>query len=405
MSRTIVQGKDARFSDVSLRESAFSSPGSLTVDEEAGVIRGVKIAGKESANGHGMSGAIHGTRYKESAFTKAIPLYEAALSNKNHNVPSKANPHDSDPNMRLGWFTNVRIVNGEVYGDYNVLKTDPLSAKLFEAARRNPRCFALSHNAYGRGKVVDGWFEIDEILSVDSIDLVADGGTNVSLFESRKKRPMKTTFRKLLLESKNPAVQAFAKKSHVVKLLEMDGLGDSVLDTPEPAPEDAPAVGWKEHLGEMLKAMVTDEAMDPADIKKKLNAALKLLEEGGKDEGDDTIDLEESDDDDAPPDKKKDDDKDKETKESLKRENAKLKDLATCRKLCESEGFPTATQSDVERVQKMDNADDRKWLISTLKNGRTPSKTPQSQAPGTRIKESAAGNSGTPAAFQPVLRG
>lgn len=381
-----------------IRESAYSAPGSLTVDREKGIIYGVKIAGRESPNTHGQHGATKGTRYTERAFLDALPLYESALSNKNHNVPSKASPHDSNPDMRIGWFTNVRATPEGVFGDFNVLVSDPLSAKIFEAAERNPRLFAMSHNAYGSGKVIDGWFVIDKIISVDSVDLVADGGTNVSLFESRKRNPMKTTFRQLLEASTNPKVQAFAKKSHVVKLLEMDGLGDSVLDAPTPAEDEA--MNWKQHLGEMLKSMVTDEAMDPADIKKKLNAALKLLEEGDKAEGDPTIDVTASDEDgDESDDKKKKKSDETETKESLKKT---FDDYKACRRLCESAGLANATEDEVESIQAMPTEAKRKWLIETIKGGKRQAAAPKSQAPGVKVAESKAN---TNTVFTPLLRG
>lgn len=378
------------FFTVTLRESVYSTPSELVVNEAEGFIDGVKIAGMESPNiPQGVRGCTKGTRYTDRAFSNGIKLYEGAKSDKNHNVAPRDNPHDSNPDQRIGWFTNIRHVPGQgVFGRYNLLKSDPLTAKVFEAAKRNPELFAMSHNAYGKGTVIDGWFVIDELSQVDSIDLCKDGGTTASLIESRKRQgsqPMKKPFRTLLLESTNPALKGFATKSHIVRLLEMDGLGDTVLDAP--APEQAAEMTWRQAAGELAKTLMTDEAIDPKELKAKLNALIKMLDVGDMAEPEGEKALEESDD--GPPKKKDepdDDKKDKEAKES-RIKLAKLQAEKDVRKLCESKQF-NPSEIEVERIASQSTVADREWLIDTLKGTKRTPTNPLSQGAGTPVKES-----------------
>lgn len=389
------RGTEAPFFTVSLRESVFSAPDTLVVDEANGIIKGVKIAGMESENiPQGVRGATKGTRYTDRAFAAGIKLYEGAMSDKNHNVKPANNPWDSNPDQRIGWFTNVVHKPGQgVFGDYHLLKSDPFAAKLLEAAKKNPRCFCLSHDAYGKGTVVDGWFVIDELTHVGTIDCVKEGGTTASLIESRRQgsQPMKSTFQKLLESSTNPKLAGFTKKSHIARLLEMDGLGDTVLDAPVAAEE--PAMGWRQHFGNMLKAIVEDESLTPDDLKAKMNAAMKFLDNADKPEADAEKALNESD---AEPDDKKKDDKDeKASKESAARD-AKLKKLESqtaVRKLCESKGFLTVTQNEVEIIAAVDPAQ-QEFMIETFKNNKRTPTPVKSQAAGTHVPESRVGGQG-----------
>jgi hypothetical protein len=373
----------------------MSGPTALNVDEERGIIFGVKILGTESTNTHGMNGATKGSRYTKAALQAAKPLYEAALSNKNHWRKSK---EDRPAEDRIGWFENVQAMDDGLFGDYHVLLSDPLTPKLLESAKRNPRLFAMSHDAFGSGKVIDGWFIIDAIPEVNSIDVVADGGTNVSLFESRKRRNRAMKFRTLLESSTNPDVKKWFGKSHITRLLEMDGLGDSVLPD-APAEADVPAMTWKDHIGELLKALASDESLSAEDMRKKAMAALKLLDEG--DGGDTTTKVDESDDD---ADEMDDDEKKKKTQESKRKKAKNANAYESTLQLCESLQFnPNPTQ--LRNLAKQPDDEARTWLIGELRNAKTESKTPQSAPAGTRIQESKkAGAAAVNEPFVPMLR-
>ena len=155
---------------VNLRELVQSDL-TIQVDEEAGIIRGVKVLGLTSLNGR---------RYAEAAIQKAVPLYEGRVVNANHPPRDNFNRSIDD---RLGWLSNVRVSEGLV-GDLNLLKSDPRSPKIFEAARRNPSVFGLSHNIEGKVKDTPQGAVVEEIVRVHSVDVVGDPATTKSLFES-----------------------------------------------------------------------------------------------------------------------------------------------------------------------------------------------------------------------------
>lgn len=173
---------------VHLREEArgLGSGGPARVDRARGIIFGVKILGRTSPNRHGTN-ATEGTEYTAEAIRKAAPLYEGAKVNLDH--PPKDRPgRDRSAADRLGKIVNVEVRADGLYGDLHCLKSHPMANRVLEAAVSMPDTFALSHNAYGRGEVVNGKYIVTEIPEVRSVDLVADGGTNTSLFEGRGTR-------------------------------------------------------------------------------------------------------------------------------------------------------------------------------------------------------------------------
>ncbi len=101
--------------------------------------------------------------------------------------PDRSKPHqERSARDRLAWLEQVEVNNHGTFGDLHFLDPKaPFSKLVMSAAERNPRAFALSHNATGKGTVRDRRYVVEEITEVRSVDLVADGGTNVSLFESR----------------------------------------------------------------------------------------------------------------------------------------------------------------------------------------------------------------------------
>lgn len=245
----------------SLREETDAL--SPRVDRAAGVIRGVKVLGLSSPNRHGVEGAT-GTAYAREALQQARPLYEGAAVNCDH--PDRKRPHaDRSSRDRIGWLSNVEVREDGLYADLHLLKSDPLTEKVFEAAERNPRLFGLSHNAVGRGEVRNGKYVIIEIPEVRSVDLVADPGTNRSLFESRNMKTLRE-----VAEARAPDV-----RRRLRPLLEMDGMAD--LPVGDAAVPEAPAEpgDWKADLVAAIGKLVASE--DEADHKlaQKIMAMLK----------------------------------------------------------------------------------------------------------------------------------
>jgi len=94
---------------------------------------------------------------------------------------------DRDVNDGLGKLLNPKLTAEGVFADLHCLTTHPMWERVAEAAEKMPDAFALSINAWGKGEIEDGWFVINDLpaASFQSVDLVRNGGTNRSLFESQ----------------------------------------------------------------------------------------------------------------------------------------------------------------------------------------------------------------------------
>ncbi len=144
------------------------------VDKVNGVIRGVKILGRDSANGR---------RYTDAAIRKAAPLYEGKGVFTDH--PARSSPNaERALRDRIGWLENVSVKNDGLYGDLHILKSHPLADTVFESAETNPSLLGLSHNARAKTRRDNGIEVVEEIGSVRSVDLVTDPATTKGLFES-----------------------------------------------------------------------------------------------------------------------------------------------------------------------------------------------------------------------------
>lgn len=150
--------------------------GSLRVDREAGVIRGVRILGTVSRNRR---------RYLPEAIRKAKSLYEGAKVYFDH--PSRERIGTVRAiEEQAGWLQSVTVASdGGLTGDFHYFKTDPKCAKIAEAAERRPEQFGFSHNIEGVTEHRSGETIVTEIEVVHSVDLVTDPATTNSLFEGR----------------------------------------------------------------------------------------------------------------------------------------------------------------------------------------------------------------------------
>ena len=142
-------------------------------DIEAGVITGVKILGLESRNGR---------VYKPSAIAEAAALYEGVKVNVNH--PKGAASATRDYQDRLGCLRNVRATENGLFGDLHFNPHHPISPQLVWDAQCAPESVGLSHNVQARTSRRQGRTIVEQILKVNSVDLVADPATTSSLFES-----------------------------------------------------------------------------------------------------------------------------------------------------------------------------------------------------------------------------
>jgi hypothetical protein len=150
--------------------------GKPAVDRKAGVIKGVKILGRESVNGR---------VYTEDAIRQAHAdrLYEGVAVYTDH----PAHPNDPRPvRAKFGRLVNVRVENGELFGDLEYLTSHADAPAIAEAAERMPDAFGLSHNAKGDGEEDrDGLFVVHRIVEVRSVDVVTEPATTRGFFEHR----------------------------------------------------------------------------------------------------------------------------------------------------------------------------------------------------------------------------
>lgn len=312
--------------------------GQERVDRTRSIIFGVKVVGTQSPNRHRVTGAS-GTVYDTAALESALSRYEGVRVNCDH--PDRANPRkDRSARDRLGKLKNARIVGGEIYADLHLIPSHEMTAKIMDSAENEGLndCFALSHNAIGRGEVRGGKYVVTEIPEVRSVDLVADGGTNRSLFEGTE---VKTTLRKLI-ESRKHLKKLFGRD-----LLEMP---EEMLDAPVSDPPAEEDVDWKQHLVNAISSLVASEDEEDHKLAKKIMDMLKPAsgETAVVDEGDDEGEKEE------------------EMKESLERRCTALERELRLRDLCEGENVKL-TSVQRKAVALLESENEVKEFIKELK--------------------------------------
>jgi len=142
------------------------------LDNKANTVTGIKILGRESANGR---------IYPPRTISKAKGLYEGAKVNVDH---SKNN--DRSYGDRFGAIFNVREATDGLYGDLKYNPEHP-RAKQFEWDVENlPGNAGFSHTIQAEANRKDGVLVVEEITSVISVDLVADPATTRGFFEDKE---------------------------------------------------------------------------------------------------------------------------------------------------------------------------------------------------------------------------
>lgn len=148
----------------------------MRVDRTSGVIRGVRVLGAKSHNNR---------IYLPEAIKGGLHLYEGISVRIGH----RKSPNElRDPAEMFGWLRKCRIgEDGAIFADLHFLKSHPMAERVCEAAERNPQLFCLSHDATGEGENdSEGRFRVRKLTGLKSVDVVVDGGVNVSLFEERE---------------------------------------------------------------------------------------------------------------------------------------------------------------------------------------------------------------------------
>lgn len=141
--------------------------------DEVAILHGVKLLGLASKNGR---------TYTPEAVRGAVSRYEGIQANIDH-------PPDGDETRRfrdrIGTYKQVRYVEDEgLFGDLHCNPAHPDVPTLMGWAQHDPTAVGLSHNATGRGRVINKKFVVEEITNVRHVDIVADPGSTKGLFES-----------------------------------------------------------------------------------------------------------------------------------------------------------------------------------------------------------------------------
>lgn len=226
---------------VPLLEITFSD--APRVDQDAGVIRGVRILGRRSRNGR---------EYSDGALAQAARLYQRLGVNLNHpHRPSADGARDVQDGF--GWLEAIEVRPDGVYGDLHYFRAHPGADLIVEAAMRNPRRFGLSHHAEGRVVQRDGRLIVESIESVRSVDIVQNPATNLGLFESETPTVLRP-LRDILQESDSPLAQLIEETSFTTALA-------GEVELPEDAPDDYQfALALRAFLVNLLEDAATDVA-------------------------------------------------------------------------------------------------------------------------------------------------
>lgn len=174
------------------------------VDEENGVIRGVKILGVYSRNTARTLGGTYDEFHEHldepycyglDALREAAPLFEGVKVLLNHPEFSysrtgarSASPTDREAEDVFGRIVNIRVTDEGLFGDHQFVKSHPFAAQFVEIAKRMPNVLAYSPAANGELRLVGTKPTIVKITDVRSVDLVGERpGTTSSLFESESR--------------------------------------------------------------------------------------------------------------------------------------------------------------------------------------------------------------------------
>ena len=212
------------------------------------LIENVKILGNLSINRR---------RYTAEAVNNAINLYEGCKVNINHPAVPNTNRSLYD---RFGTLQNVKAVGDELYGNLRYNPKHPLAETVKWWAENDPNMLGLSHNAVGQGKDENGVFVVDKIVTVRSVDLVADPATTKGLYEERTM----------------PADTAPAQSATVEPASKPAGIAAGKMDTEGMVSKE----DRNYKLGCMVADLISDTKLDKKTKAKKLLAATDLIDEG-----------------------------------------------------------------------------------------------------------------------------
>lgn len=308
------------------------------IDREAGIIRGVKLLGRVSKNGH---------RYSDKALRDAAKAYQNVTVNRNH-PPNRNATAERLVEEPFGVIRDAKpVITGDdatdgVYGDHHFPLKDSWTESYLEKVDRFPNTLGFSHNAVVTESVHDGQVTFESVERARSVDLVANPATTRGIFESEG--------------SMNPDDPNYVAPT-------MEG---EPAEPEEPETEDS----IRDALKQMVFAVFDDESCPIEEIRKKIAAILDLKEkldgDGDEDEDDEPKDKGE------PKDEPKDEPK-KDDTESLQdrltkaeRQLKALNALESSRDALEKAGF-RPSKVEVKAFAVLESSEERDEFIATLK--------------------------------------
>lgn len=113
----------------------------MRVDRSLGVIRGVKIIGRESKNGR---------TYSEAAMEQLRGMYEGISVNVGH-LERHSPGRERSLTERFGQMKNVTKRANGIYGDLFYSRSHSLADHIADLAENFPNQLGLSHDARGNG--------------------------------------------------------------------------------------------------------------------------------------------------------------------------------------------------------------------------------------------------------------
>jgi uncharacterized protein (UPF0147 family) len=151
-----------------LTESSSLLEGTEVLDN---VVKNVKVLGLYSKNNR---------VYPQSTMQAALAKYEGSLVNLDH----KPNEHRSVMD-RFGQIVNVRLEENGIYGDLVFNPAHPYAPAFKYFVDYQPDALGISHAAICKTKMErDGTELVQEIVELESCDIVANAATNKNIFES-----------------------------------------------------------------------------------------------------------------------------------------------------------------------------------------------------------------------------
>ena len=161
-----------------LQEYSSNAGNRLSVEEGKGVVRDVKILGSRSANGR---------EYPRETMVKASGLYEGRPVYIDHSgTPGKTRSYRD----QFGVLRGVHEANGELRGDLHFNPKHQIAAQFEWDAANNPSAVGLSHDVMAKTKQRGGVTIVEDIVRVNSVDLVTEPATTKGLHESVEDNPM-----------------------------------------------------------------------------------------------------------------------------------------------------------------------------------------------------------------------